>query len=293
MSTIACIPAYNEEKSIGSIVRKTLSYVDKVVVCDDGSSDNTSIEAKSSGAHVIKHEKNMGKGSALRTLFEYALQTDANIIVTIDGDGQFLPEEIPLLTKQILDNKFDIIIGYRFDSDSKIPTYRKVGNKVLDKMTNLASDLPFRDTQSGFRAYSRDAIKQIEFSTKGFGADSEILVSASRKKLKITEEKITVIYDTGNKTSTKDPISHSSEVIVSLVELIALKHPLKFLGIPGIIAICFGIIFSIMVISMFNETRYFSIPFTLMSIGSLLVGVLLFLMSILLFSISLSTKKKS
>lgn len=293
MSIIACVPVFNEENSIGLLVKKMLAYVDKVLVCDDGSTDNTVKIAESSGAKVIKHDKNKGKGSALKTLFEHVLDTDAKIVVTIDGDGQFLPEEIPLLTKKIIENQADVVIGYRFDSNSNIPTYRKVGNKVLDKITNLASDLPFRDTQSGFRAYSIDAIKKIKFSTNGFGADSEILVSAARNKLKIEEEKVTVIYDTGNKTSTKDPISHSSEVIVSLVEMIALKHPLKFLGIPGIIAIIFGIVFSIMVIVTFNETRYFSIPFTLISVGSLIVGTLLFLMSILLFSISLSIRKNS
>ena len=100
-------------------------------------------------------------------------------------------------------------------------------------MTNLASDLPFRDTQSGFRAYSRKTIEQIQFSTEGFGVDSEILIDASRKKLRILEEKVTVLYDTGGKTSTKNPVAHSGEVISSLIEHIALKHPLKFLGIPG------------------------------------------------------------
>ena len=293
MKIVACIPVYNEESVIAKVVQNCLKKVDEVIVCDDGSIDNTVQMASEAGAYVLKHDKNRGKGAAMRTLFKHVLKTDADIIVTIDGDGQFLTEEIPILVKPILENQSDMVIGYRFDSNSEMPKYRKIGNKVLDKITNFATDLPFRDTQSGFRAYSKSAIKQIEFSTDGFGADSEILVNASEKKLKIIEQKVTVIYQTGNKTSTKDPISHSSEVIVSLIELIALKHPLKFLGIPGLLSICFGIIFSIMVITTFNETRYFSIPFTLISIGSLIVGILLFLMSILLFSISLSVRKKS
>ena len=291
MKIVACIPVYNEESVIAKVVQNCLKKVDEVIVCDDGSIDNTVQMASEAGAYVLKHDKNRGKGAAIRTLFKHVLKTDADIIVTIDGDGQFLTEEIPLLTKQILENQSDIVIGYRFDSNSEMPAYRKIGNKVLDKMTNMIADLPFRDTQSGFRAYSKSAIEQIEFSSDGFGADSEILVKASEKKLKITEQKVTVIYQTGNKTSTKDPISHSSEVIVSLVELIALKRPLKFLGLPGIILIGFGIIFSIMVLTMFNETGYFSIPYTLLSIGTLIVGTLLLLMSILLFSTALSNKK--
>ncbi|MCV0373502.1 MAG: glycosyltransferase family 2 protein [Nitrosarchaeum sp.] len=293
MMIVVCIPAFNEENKIGNIVKKSLVYSDKVIVCDDGSSDNTIKVAEAAGAIVIKHKKNKGKGASLKTLFNHVLNSDGDIIVTIDGDGQFLPEEIPKIIKPIIEKQADIVIGYRFESSTKIPYYRKFGNKVLDRITNLASELPFRDTQSGFRAYSREAIKQIEFTIEGFGVDSEILVDASRKKFKIVEEKITVIYDTGNKTSTKDPITHSSEVIVSLIEIIALKHPLKFLGIPGIISIILGIVFSIIVITTFNETRYFSIPFTLISIGTLIVGIMLFLMSILLFSISLSLRKRS
>jgi len=287
MSIVACIPAYNEEKSIGLIVRKTLFHVDKVIVCDDGSIDNTAMEAKSSGAYVIKHDKNKGKGAALKTLFQYVLQKDADVIVTIDGDGQFLPEEIPILTTPILENKSDLVLGYRFDSNSQMPRYRKIGNRVLDKMTNLASELPFRDTQSGFRAYSRKAIEEISFSTTGFGVDGEILINASKKDLRISEEKISVLYDTGYKTSTKNPISHSGEVVSSLVEQIAVMHPLKFLGLPGVILIGIGIFFSVLVLGMFNETRYFSIPSTLVALGTFIIGIMLLLMSILLFSISL------
>jgi|TARA_B110000467_G_C18335226_1_gene496965 glycosyltransferase involved in cell wall biosynthesis len=288
---VVCIPAFNEEKKIEKVIKLALTYSDKVIVCDDGSTDDTSKIAESSGAFVIKHKKNQGKGSALRSLFNYVLNSEGDIIVTIDGDGQFLPEEIPKLIEPISKNNFDIVIGYRFDSSTQMPFYRKFGNRILDQMTNLASELPFRDTQSGFRSYSRNALKQIKFSTNGFASDSEILINASRKKLRITETKVTVIYQTGEKTSTKNPISHSSEVIVSLVELIALKHPLKFIGIPGIILICFGIVFSIIVLTMFNETRYFSVPYTLVSIGTLIVGVLFLLMSILLFSISLTNRK--
>lgn len=287
-----CIPAYNEERSIGMVVKKALSYVDKVIVCDDGSNDNTAKEAELNGASIIKHEKNKGKGAALKSLFESVLKTDGDIVVTIDGDGQFLPEEIPKLITPIKEDRADIVIGYRFDKNTEMPSYRKFGNKMLDRVTNLAADLPFRDTQSGFRAYSRNVIEQIQFSTDGFGVDSEILINASRKKFRILEEKITVLYDTGGKTSTKNPVAHSGEVISSLIEHVALKHPLKFLGIPGIILIGVGILFSIIVLTTFNTTRYFSIPFTLVSIGTLLIGIIFLLISILLFSITMAIRRK-
>lgn len=291
MLKVACIPAFNEEKSIGDIVVRTKHFVDKVIVCDDGSIDNTYTKAKDAGAIVIRHEKNKGKGAALKSLFKYAKEIDADVIVTIDGDGQFLPEEIVKLIKPILEDGSDIAIGNRFSDDTEMPSYRKAGNKILDKITNMASELPFRDTQSGYRAYSKKAIQSINFTTDGFGADSEILVVASQKGLKISEVKVNVIYDTGGKTSTKNPVSHSGDVVASLVELVALRHPLKYLGIPGLILIILGTIFSVYVISIFNETRYFSIPFTLISLGAVVIGVMMILMAVVLFSIVRATKR--
>ena len=293
MFKIACIPVYNEEKVIGEIVKKCMNYVDKVIVCDDGSTDDTAKVAKENGAHVIQHKKNIGKGSAMRSLFRSALENNGDVIVTIDGDGQFLPEEIPKIIEPILKNQSDIVIGYRFDDKTEMPSYRRIGNKVLDKISNFASELSFRDTQSGFRAYSKKAIQMIKFTADGFGADSEILIDASRKELRISEEKITVIYNTGGKTSTKHPITHSSSVINTLIELIAIRQPLRYLGVPGIILLVVGIIYSIVVIIIFNDTRYFSIPSTLIALGSVMIGIVLLLMSVVLFSINRIVKREN
>jgi len=290
MRKLVCIPVYNEADMIGEIIKRVKKIVDDVVVCDDGSTDDTEKNAKAYGAIVIKHEKNLGKGEALKTLFDYAKKSEAEIMITIDGDGQFLPEEIPKLMNPIINGKADVVIGYRFDDAEQMPTYRKVGNKFLDKVTNLASDLPFRDSQGGFRAYSRKAFEDIRFSTSGFGVDAEILVNAANRGLRILEEKVTVIYNTGGKTSTKNPISHTSEVIFSLIDLIAQRHPLRYLGIPGILFIIIGIGLTIHVLDVFNEIRYFSIPFTLGAFGALALGLILLLMSVILYSISSSTK---
>lgn len=293
MLKIACIPAYNEQNSISDIIKRVQPFVDKVVVCDDGSTDKTEQKALDVGAHVIKHQKNLGKGNTLKSLFEYAKNIGADIIVTIDGDGQFLPEEIPKIIEPVIKGKADVVIGYRFDDAKDMPSYRKIGNKFLDKMTNMATELPFRDTQGGFRAYSKKAIGVIQFSTSGFGVDSEILIDASKKGLIIVEEKVTVIYNTGGKTSTKTPIVHVSEVMKMLLEIIVIHHPLKYLGLPGIILIIAGIAVGIFVLTIFNETRYFSIPFTLISISVTMLGLLLLLMSVVLFSIAKSINQKS
>jgi len=292
MTTVACIPAFNEEGVIGDLIKNTLSYVDSVVVCDDGSSDNTSVEAKEFGALVIKHNENKGKGAALRTLFEHVRHSNAEIVVTIDGDGQFLPNEIKKLIKPIQDNLADVVVGYRFDDGDEMPSYRKFGNKILDHATNIVTNLPIRDTQSGFRAYSKKAIEQIEFSNDGFTADSEILINAAEHGLRISEEKITVIYDTGHRTSTKNPVSHAGGVLGSLIEIILVKHPLKYLGIPGILVVLLGLGFLSNTISIYNETLELPISFALVSIAILTLGILLLLSSGILFAINRSVFHK-
>ena len=293
MFTLACIPAYDEEGRIGKTILEVSQYVDKVIVCDDGSSDNTANEAEMSGAYVIRHQKNIGKGAAMKSLFKFARASNSDIVITIDADRQFLPKEIPRLIKPIIEQNADIVVGYRFEDKTEMPKYRKIGNVLLDKITNMAESLPIRDTQSGFRSYSKNAIKKIEFTTDGFGADSEILIDASKKGFKILEEKVTVIYNTGERTSTKNPISHTTEVVISIVEQIAMKHPLKYLGIPGIILILTSIIFGENLITLFNETRYFSIPLTMIVLGTMIIGSMLMLMSVLLYSITASISKKN
>ena len=291
MSTLVCIPAFNEEHIIDKVIKNCLKYADQVVVCDDGSVDGPHDIADAAGANVIRHEKNFGKGEALQSLFKFARHSNFDIIVTIDGDGQFLPEEIPKLVKKIESGESDIVIGYRFDDTTEMPNYRKFGNKMLDKMANMVAEMAVSDTQSGFRAYSKNIIKLIDFKKKGFGADTEILISAAKNGARISEEKVSVIYHTGSQTSTKNPISHSGEVITSLLEMIAVRSPLKFIGIPGIVLIMFGVYFAIDVASVYTEIGYFSIPFTLIGVSCLVIGLILFLMSILLYSVSKRSKK--
>lgn len=292
MYTIACFPAFNEEGVIGNLIKKTLPFVDSVVVCDDGSTDLTSKEAKNAGAFVITHSQNKGKGAALKSLFDFAKHSNADIIITIDGDGQFLPEEIPKLTNDIEDGKSDIVIGYRFETEKDMPSYRKFGNKILDELSKQAANLNLRDTQSGFRAYSKKAIEKIYFKNDGFASDSEILIDASEKNLSISEQHVTVLYDTGNRTSTQNPVRHGGGVLVSLLEMVLMKRPLTFLGIPGLILLIVGIIASTVTLTMFNETGYFSVPVTLISIVFITVGLMLILVSGILFSFNRTSSNR-
>ncbi|MDA7997920.1 MAG: glycosyltransferase family 2 protein, partial [Nitrosopumilus sp.] len=218
-------------------------------------------------------------------LFDHAKKSGADVVVTIDGDGQFLPEEIPKLIGPVAAGRADVVLGYRYDSSEDAPSYRMLGNRVLDRMTKTASGLPFRSSQGGFRAYSRRAIQQITFSTDGFGVDSEILISASEKGLGIVEEGVTCLYNTGGKTSTKNPVVHMSGVMGFLLESIAMRHPLRYIGIPGIALIVAGLFLGWYVLAVYDEIFYFSLPFTFASLALLLVGILLMMVSVVLFSI--------
>jgi len=282
MKKVVCIPAFNEEQIIEKIILEAKKFCDIVIVCDDGSSDKTSLIAENAGAIVIKHEKNYGKGKALKSLFEKCKDIEADVMVTIDGDGQFITDEIPILIEPIISGKYDVVIGYRFENADEMPRYRKVGNKVLDKMVQSASDLPFRDTQSGFRAYSKKAILAISFHSNGFGADSEILISASKQNLKFCEKKVSAGFD----TSSKHPVTHTASVVTTILEIIVIKRPLTILGIPGLCFLAIGLGFGINAITIFNVSRTIPVPSTLIATGAFLTGLILLMMALVLFSIA-------
>ncbi len=217
MKSIVLIPAFNEEMAIGSVVKKSLKYVDDVLVIDDGSQDNTSKLAEDAGAVVIKHPVNFGKGVSLKDGFEKVHNYD--VVVTIDGDGQHNPDEIPSLIKPIIDKKADFVNGSRYLNgfEENTPAYRRVGQRVLDIATNITSGTHVTDSQSGFRAFSNKAVKCFKFRDTGFGIESEMIADASENNLVITEIPITVRYDVEN-ASTKGPVTHGVGVLFKIVK---------------------------------------------------------------------------
>lgn len=181
------LPAYNEEVSIGSVVLLTRLYADTVIVVDDGSTDRTADVARKAGAEVIVHEVNMGKGRALKTGF--AAAGGADIIVTMDSDGQHNPAEIKKLVAPIIEEDADIVNGSRYLNgvDKNTPAYRRVGQTVLDGFTNINSGLKITDSQSGFRAFAASTIDIFRFNANGMAIESEMLADAGKAGLRITE----------------------------------------------------------------------------------------------------------
>jgi glycosyltransferase involved in cell wall biosynthesis len=274
---LVCIPAFNEGKTIADIIMNSKKHADGVIVYDDGSTDNTYDLAKSSGATVIKSPKNTGYGIAIRALFQAAKDQNADIMITLDSDGQHNPDQIPMLIEPLLKQGVDLVIGSRFlnrNDKEKVPRYRSFGIKTITKLTQAASYSGITDSQSGFRAYNKNALSKINLFEDGMAVSTEILLRAKEKKLLTTEVPITINYDVKD-TSTHNPISHGVGVLYSVLQFISLRHPLAFYGLPGIALLGVAAFFLKNVLHLFSTTGYVSTNMILISVGIAVVGVVL------------------
>jgi len=282
---LVCIPAYNEENSIGEIVEKSLQYADKVIVCNDGSTDNTEKKAKEKGAIIINHKKNAGYGAAIITLFEEARNQNAEIMITLDGDGQHNPEQIPNLVSALTENNVDIVIGSRFlDKTTSSPSYRKTGIKIITSASNFGTNFKVSDSQSGFRAYSKNAIDAIHPTEEGMSVSTEILLKASNKGLSVAEVPITVSYE--GETSKHKPVPHGISVLMNTLKFISVKHPITFYGIPGIIMIAIGIILGVQFLDVYLNKQTILYGSLLGSVILFLVGSIMLATAIILYSMA-------
>ena len=283
---IAGIPAYNEEKYIAKVILKTKRYVDEVIVVNDGSTDMTAEIARALGATVIEHPKNMGYGATLRTIFLETKKRNPDVLVILDADDQHDPNEIPKLIEPILKGKADIVIGSRFLGKTQQPLWRRIGVKVITWLTKKTHKLPkhITDAQSGYRAYSKKAIQLITPEDNDMGASIDILYQAMKHNLRIVEVPITVRYH--KEASTQNPLLHASRVVTRIIGIVIEKHPLLYLGLPGTILTLIGIVAATYVVWVFNQTRYFSIPITLMAIAFTFIGLLLTITALILYAIS-------
>lgn len=285
---VVCIPAYNESKNIANIVQKARIYATEVIVCDDGSLDNTAQIARSSGATVTRHPINRGYGAAITTLFQIAKEKNPDVMITLDSDGQHDPDKIPDVILPVLNNGFDIVIGSRFlnqKDQNTIPGYRSIGIRTITKLAQAASYNTLTDAQSGFRAYSKNAIEKINIFEEGMAVSTEILLRAKEKSLRITEVPIKINYDV-ERPSTSNPITHGIGVLYSLVQFISLRHPLAFYGLPGVALLIVAAAFISKALELFSSTRYISTNLILVSVGTAVVGVVLLATGAILYTIT-------
>ena len=285
------IPAYNEEKNIAKIITKLKKITDSIIVCDDGSSDMTSEIAKNLGVIVISHKKNMGYGAAIRTIFEKSAEIGSDILVTFDADGQHRVEDVSRVLRPLENSEADIVIGSRFlGKQSNVPNYRKLGIKVITQVTNSSIKTKLTDSQSGFRAYSKHVLSKISLSEIGMGISTEILIKASSEGLRITEVPITILYS--GDTSTHNPVSHGTSVLFSTIKFTSIEHPLKFYGIPSVIFLTIGVIFTSLAVQYYVDVGRLNTDLTLIGAGTILVGIILLISAILLYSLVSVVREK-
>ena len=279
------IPAFNEEKNIASIILKIKEKFPNIIVCNDGSTDMTKEIIEKLDVIKINHEKNLGYGAGIRSLFLKGKELNADILVTFDADGQHRIEDIEKVIQPIINNESDIVIGSRFldESEKNVPKYRKVGIKVITKITNSTIKEKLTDSQSGFRAYSKKVLDDISPTEEGMGISTEILIKSSNKNLKISEVPIKILYE--GDTSTHNPISHGSSVIMSTIKYTALQRPLTFYGIPATIFLILGSIFSYYSIEYYVEVGRLNTNLTIIAATTILIGIFLLITAILLFSL--------
>ncbi len=209
MKVLAVIPAYNEGKKIGTVVEDTLKYCD-VLVVDDGSIDNTGNIAERQGASVVRHAQNKGKGDALITGFTYALEHGYDAVITLDADGQHHPAAIPKFLEKA-EESYGIVIGAR--DFEKMPPLREISNKLTTLLLSWRTHQPIGDSQSGYRLIKTEVLEGIEFTTRGFTLESELLVRAD---CKIGHVPIETIY-AGEKSHIKN-VSDTIKFIKFLIE---------------------------------------------------------------------------
>lgn len=273
---IAVIPAYNEELTIGMVVMLSLKHVGKVVVVDDGSSDRTSEIAWLSGADVVQLEKNQGKANAVRTGIARAKEIGCSAVVMLDADGQHNPSEIPILIEPIISKKADMVIGSRQLSEecNDIPAYRRLGQVTLDMATNMGSLYKCSDSQSGYRAFNKNALDNFDFPSEGYNIESDMIEHFSRIGLKITEVPITVRYEVPFKHK-KNPFSHGMDVLAHIIGIIGYRRPLLTFGIGGMLFSLIGVIVGLIAFNQYYSSGKFAFFPTMCCGVSLILGMLL------------------
>ncbi len=215
-NVLVAIPAYNEELYIKKVIEEARKYA-PVVVVDDGSNDKTAEIAASLGTRVISHKVNRGYGAAIQSCFAYALEQKADVLITIDGDGQHYPGDIPRLLDEFYTHNCDVVIGSRFlGSQENMPEYRKAGIKIINWLANFACKTSLTDYQSGFRCYGKRALS-LPLKNNCMSVSVEFLIKARREGLIVREIPIKCYYH--RNSSTYNPVIHGFTVALSTILL--------------------------------------------------------------------------
>ena len=283
MKLVVLIPAFNEEpnieESVLGIPRKIMG-VDKVevLVVDDGSRDKTAELAFNAGADkVISHKRNMGVGAAFMTGIRNAISMNADVVVTVDADSQFDSNQIPEIIVPILNHQSDVVIGSRFltSRPKNIPRVKMLGNRIFSKIVSWLTGQKFTDTQTGFRAYSREALLSVSI-VNDFTYTQEVLIDLKFKGLQIGEVPVSVSYDEKRKSRVvKNVFNYSSRALSIIIRTLVYHKPIFSFGLFGAVLIGGGILAKLLAIAEILVVN------PSLSTGFIILGAVSFMMGIL------------
>ena len=278
---VAIIPAFNEERSIGSVVLRLRPLVDQVIVVNDGSGDQTEEVARLAGAAVVNHGVNRGYGAAIRTGLEAAARLNPAAVVLLDADGQHRIEDVPTLLEPILGGNADVVVGSRFvDGRTRVPSVRRFAQHGLTLLTNAGSGVALTDSQSGMRAFSPRAVRSLLSSrSQSMAAASEMQFLASDADLRVQEVPIEIRYFQEVKRSA---LAHGLDVLSGILQLISQRRPLMFFGAPGLALVLLSLYFGLDVLFTFDRVKVLLVGQLIVSVAFFIVGVLTLFTAIML-----------
>jgi glycosyltransferase involved in cell wall biosynthesis len=282
-SLVVVIPAFNEERFIGSVVLKTLRYADLVIVVDDGSTDDTAGIAEAAGALVVRHAQNQGKGVAINTGVRKAREVCPGVVVLLDGDGQHLPAQIPKIAAPVQAGEADIVVGSRYlEPTSRVPRHRVLGHRFFNLLTSGASRQSVTDSQCGFRAFSPAAFQTLTFGSSGFSVESEMQFLAHEKRLRVVEVPITICYPDKPK---RPVLAHGLTVLNGILHLVGQYRPLLFFGVPGLVLLLVGAAWGVYVVEIYRKVQILAVGYTLVSVLLTIIGMVLLSTGVMLHSV--------
>jgi glycosyltransferase involved in cell wall biosynthesis len=243
MKLIAIIPAFNEESTIGDVIKATSRFVDEILVISDGSTDNTTTIAKSAGATVIDNIVNRGLGKTIKRGYAEAIKRGADIVVQIDADGQYDPQEIPKLIQPILDNKADLVLGTRLENlKYEMPWLKKQGNKAFTWLLRRLTGADIKDGQTGFRATRKEVFETVEIQGD-FTYTQEMIVKTAKEGWRIANVPVNFYQrSAGESRLMSSPLSYAWRAGIIIFRTMRDYDPLKFFGLPGLILIIGGLV---------------------------------------------------
>ena len=212
MRTCVLIPAFNEAPHIANVVTRVREHVEDVVVIDDGSADATADIARAAGATCLQLPGNCGKASALRAGIAFARDHSFNRVITLDGDGQHLPEDIPVLFRIARETGADLVIGARCFDRSLMPVSRYFSNIIGSRLASALVGREIRDSQSGFRLFRLDKLDAAKLRSRCYELEMEILIKMARSGCTIAHAPVRMVYDDGQARSKMKPVRDTVRV---------------------------------------------------------------------------------